>query len=59
MKQDYHTPGLDIEKIVDNATKAARAFRNYSQEQTDKIAEAVFRAGFNNRINCQDCRCDR
>lgn len=51
MKQDYHTPGLDIEKIVDNATKAARAFCNYSQEQTDKIAEAVFKTGFNNRIN--------
>ena len=51
MKQDHHTPGLDIEKIVDKATKAARTFRNYNQEQTDKITEAVFRAGFSNRIN--------
>jgi acetaldehyde dehydrogenase/alcohol dehydrogenase len=29
---------------------AAEVFRNYTQEQTDRIVEAVFKAGFNNRV---------
>lgn len=49
MRKDYHTPGLDIEKIIFNATKAAEAFRHYNQEEIDRIAKAVFEAGFNNR----------
>ncbi len=49
-KKEYHTPGLDIEKIVANATKAAVAFRGYSQDDTDRIVEAVYKAGFNNRV---------
>jgi acetaldehyde dehydrogenase/alcohol dehydrogenase len=49
MKEEYHTPGLDIEKIIANATKAADAFRHYSQEDTDRITKSVFEAGFNNR----------
>jgi acetaldehyde dehydrogenase/alcohol dehydrogenase len=50
-KEEYHTPGLDIEKIVANATEAADAFRHYSQKQTDRIVEAVYKAGFNNRVH--------
>jgi len=49
MRDEYHTPGLDIEKIISNATKAAEVFRNFKQEETDRITEAVFEAGFNNR----------
>lgn len=50
MKEVYRTPGLDIDKIVADAVNAAEAFRHYTQEQTDRIVEAVFKAGFNNRI---------
>jgi acetaldehyde dehydrogenase/alcohol dehydrogenase len=49
MNKVYHTPGLDIEKIIDNAVKAAEAFWHKGQEETDRIARAVFEAGFNNR----------
>jgi acetaldehyde dehydrogenase/alcohol dehydrogenase len=50
MNEVYRTPGLDIDKIVAEAVNAAEAFRRYNQEQTDRIVEAVFKAGFNNRI---------
>jgi len=50
MNEVYHTPGLDIDRIVVNAANAAEAFRHYTQEQTDRIVEAVFKAGFNNRV---------
>jgi len=49
MAEEYHTPGLDIEKILANAIKAAEAFRHYNQEDTDRITRAIFEAGFNNR----------
>jgi len=49
IRKDYHTSGLDIEKILFNATKAAEAFRHYNQEETDRIAKAIFEAGFNSR----------
>jgi len=51
MTTEYHTPGLDIEKIIANARSAAKAFRRFDQEQTDKIAKAVFKAGFNARVH--------
>jgi len=51
MKQEHYTPGLDINQIVANATKAADEFRRYNQNDTDRITEAVYRAGFNNRIH--------
>ncbi len=51
MKKKYRTPGLNIAKIVINATKAADSFRHYDQKDTDRITEAVYKAGFNNRIN--------
>ena len=50
MKEVYRTPGLDIDKIVADAVNAAEAFRHYTQEQTDRIVESVFKAGFNNRV---------
>lgn len=51
MKQEHHTPGLDINRIVANATKAAEEFRRFNQMDTDRITEAVYKAGFNNRIH--------
>jgi len=51
MKEEYRTPGLDIERIVDNAVRAAEDFRHYSQKHTDRIVEAVYRAGFNSRVH--------
>jgi acetaldehyde dehydrogenase/alcohol dehydrogenase len=50
MNEVYRTPGLDIDKVVADAVNAAEAFRHYTQEQTDRIVEAVFKAGFNNRV---------
>lgn len=49
-KLNYHTPGLDIGKLIKNATRSAEAFRRFNQKDTDRITEAVFRAGFNNRV---------
>ncbi|OGC42789.1 hypothetical protein A2Y85_07140 [candidate division WOR-3 bacterium RBG_13_43_14] len=49
MTESYHTPGLDIEKIVTYAVTAAEAFLHKNQEETDRITKAVFEAGFNNR----------
>jgi acetaldehyde dehydrogenase/alcohol dehydrogenase len=46
----YRTPGLDIERVMAQAVLAANAFRRLTQEQTDRIVAAVYRAGFNNRI---------
>ncbi|MCD6347888.1 MAG: aldehyde dehydrogenase family protein [Bacteroidales bacterium] len=42
--------GLDIELLMANAGKAADDFCRYSQEQVDKIVEAVYKAGFNQRV---------
>ena len=50
--------GLDIEKIMDNAVQAAREFRQLNQEQTDKIVEAAYKVGFNNRIMLAKMACD-
>jgi acetaldehyde dehydrogenase/alcohol dehydrogenase len=46
----YRTPGLDIDRVMGRALRAADAFRRLSQEDTDRIVAAVYRAGFNNRI---------
>ncbi len=37
-------------EILDKAQLAAAEFHQYNQEQTDQIIEAVFRAGFTNRV---------
>ncbi len=55
MKGEYHTPGLNIDTIVNNAVKAAEEFRTFDQEQTNRITEAVFKAGFDNRIHLAKC----
>ena len=41
---------VDIDGVMHKAVKAAAEFRKLNQEQTDRIVEAVYRAGFNNRI---------
>jgi acetaldehyde dehydrogenase/alcohol dehydrogenase len=46
----YRTPGLDIDRVMAQAVQAANAFRRLSQEQTDRIAAAVYKAGFNSRV---------
>ena len=38
------------DEILDRAQLAAAEFYQFNQEQTDKIVEAVFKAGFNNRV---------
>ncbi|MEI6433641.1 MAG: aldehyde dehydrogenase family protein [Bacteroidota bacterium] len=37
-------------EILDKAQLASAEFHQYNQEQTDLIVEAVFKAGFNNRV---------
>jgi len=37
-------------EILDKAQLAAAEFHQYDQQQTDRIVEAVFKAGFNNRV---------
>ncbi len=51
MAEEYHTPGLDIERILDNAVRADEIFRTYDQAKTDRITEAVFKAGFDKRYH--------
>ncbi len=46
----FRTPGLDIDGVMAQASRAAEAFRRLTQADTDRIVAAVYRAGFNNRI---------
>lgn len=46
----YRTPGLDIDAVMARASAAANAFRRLTQEETDRIVAAVYRAGFNHRV---------
>jgi len=41
---------IQAKQILAKATIAAGIFNQYDQERTDRIAEAVARAGFNNRV---------
>lgn len=41
---------IKADQILKRASLAAAEFLQFSQEQTDRVAEAVFRAGFDNRI---------
>ena len=38
------------DEILEKAQLAAAEFHQFNQEQTDRIVEAVFKAGFNNRV---------
>lgn len=49
MVEEYHTPGLDIEKILDRAVESSEQFRKMDQNATDRITKAVFEAGYENR----------
>jgi acetaldehyde dehydrogenase/alcohol dehydrogenase len=52
------TNGLDIEAVMNRASAAATAFYELDQERTDRIVEAVFQAGFDNRIRLARAACD-
>jgi acetaldehyde dehydrogenase/alcohol dehydrogenase len=41
---------LDIERIMDNAVRAAAEFKELDQTQTDAIVQAAAEAGFKNRV---------
>jgi acetaldehyde dehydrogenase/alcohol dehydrogenase len=41
---------LYANELIDKAIMATAEFNQFDQEQTDKIVESVFRAGFNNRV---------
>ena len=42
---------LDIDAVMEKAVNAASAFRQFNQEQTDRIVKAVYEAGFNKRVH--------
>ncbi len=45
-------PGTDkVDEIMRKASVAAAVFSELDQEQTDRIARAVFEAGFQNRVS--------
>ncbi|MBT4291329.1 aldehyde dehydrogenase family protein, partial [bacterium] len=48
---------LDIDLLMDNATQAAREFREFDQEATDKIVKAVYEAAFNARVELAKLAC--
>jgi acetaldehyde dehydrogenase/alcohol dehydrogenase len=47
MTEDFLKTANDI---LEKAQLAAAEFHQFNQEQTDRIVEAVFKAGFNNRV---------
>lgn len=58
MRDEFSMRGLDIEKIMDQAVAAAEAFRRLGQEETDRIVEAVYKAGFINRVRLAKLACE-
>lgn len=42
---------IDIEDVMDKASTAAAVFSQYDQSETDRIVEAVYRAGFDARVS--------
>jgi acyl-CoA reductase-like NAD-dependent aldehyde dehydrogenase len=51
LKVEIKRREVDIEGVMQNAVNAAAEFRRLDQVQTDRIVEAVYRAGFNNRVH--------
>jgi len=47
---DTAKKGLDIDGIMNNAVGAGIKFREFDQQQTDRVVKAAYEAGFNNRI---------
>lgn len=41
---------LNIEQVMQNAVSASNEFLKFNQKEVDKIVQAVYKAGFNNRI---------
>jgi acetaldehyde dehydrogenase/alcohol dehydrogenase len=58
MNEEFSARGVDIEKIMDQAVAAAEAFRRLGQAETDKIVEAVYKAGFSNRVRLAKLACE-
>jgi acetaldehyde dehydrogenase/alcohol dehydrogenase len=58
MRDEFSARGLDVEKIMDQAVAAAEAFRRLGQEETDRIVEAVYKAGFKNRVRLAKLACE-
>lgn len=42
---------LNVDKVMEKAERSAFIFKQYSQEQTDRIVEAAYEAGFNKRLH--------
>jgi acetaldehyde dehydrogenase/alcohol dehydrogenase len=47
---DTKTRGLDVNAVLEKAKQAALKFRQFNQQQTDRIVKAAHEAGFNNRV---------
>ena len=46
------------DEILEKASFAAAVFQQFDQEQTDKIVERVFKAGFDNRVKLAKMACE-
>ncbi|NQV18784.1 MAG: aldehyde dehydrogenase family protein [Armatimonadetes bacterium] len=51
LKNNKGIAGLDANKIIDKAKRAAIEFRKLDQKQTDRIVKAVYHVGYNNRVS--------
>uniref|UniRef100_A0A7V1EIB0 Aldehyde dehydrogenase family protein n=1 Tax=candidate division WOR-3 bacterium TaxID=2052148 RepID=A0A7V1EIB0_UNCW3 len=51
MVEEYRTPGLDVEAIVNRAVESSESFRRLDQDATDRITKAVFEAGYESRYH--------
>lgn len=50
MNDHQFTPGLDLDVILNRAEQAAARFREFDQEETDRIVYAVYEAAFKARV---------
>jgi acetaldehyde dehydrogenase/alcohol dehydrogenase len=48
----------DVDRVMENATRAASSFRELDQEQTDRVVRAVYEAGFNSRVRLAKMACE-
>jgi len=46
------------DELLEKAVFAAAVFQQFDQEQTDRIVERVFKAGFNNRVKLAKMACE-
>ncbi len=50
MSNQQFTPGLNVDEILNRAEQAASVFRDFDQEETDRIVYAVYEAAFKARV---------